>query len=486
MKKKFIFIYLLFIGLVYGTTVTTNKEIYNSTETIKVSLEDMSEYTDDWVAIYKLNDSTDWSNVLQWKWVPDINTTLTFNTLPVGEYIVRAFFNNKYQVMAEDSFVVEESNNKIGLGLFKKFYYPRERPRVRFFGVKQGEGNWIAIYPKDSSTDWSNVLGWRWLGGLTSTNNLYLNHEKLEDGEYEVRLFYNNEFEVKAKENFFVKKYAPQNVSIEANQREYTLEENITVHYYFASDNPEDWIGIYPLGSSNEWKNVKLWKRTDGVRLNQNLLMGKLPLGKYEVRTFFNNSFDVEEKNYFNVVDYKNLFVVNRAKDVCKKRNLDVKDVLCSPVEENIAYVFVNKRNEQYNDPQVNRLYRVNMTEGEEYAKLLHENLWSVGTPAKFLKLENTPLVVVSQQIMVIDESWYFTFFYKGEKKLLSLNFSEPASAHKYFMQMYTSENGRKLNIEYQDYIYEGNPLDAWKNFKDIYDISNPEEMILLSHTQEP
>jgi len=479
MKIKFIFIYIFLMEMLYGTTVTTNKQIYNSTEVINVSLEDMSEYTDDWVAIYKLTDSTDWSNVLRWKWVPDINTTLTFNALPVGEYVVRAFFNNKYQVIAEDTFVVEELNNKIGLDVFKKFYYLRERPRIRFFGVKEGEGNWIAIYPKDSSNDWSNVLGWRWLGDLTSTNDLYLNHERFEEGEYEVRLFYNNKFKVEAKENFFVQKYAPR---IEANQREYTIEENITVHYYFASDNPEDWIGIYPLGSSNEWKNVKLWKRTDGVGSNRNFLMGKLPAGKYEVRGFLNNSFDVEARNYFNVVDYKNLFVVNRAKDVCKKRNLDVKDVLCSPVEENIAYVFVNKRTEQGNDHQVNRMYRVNMTEGEEYAKLLHGNLWSIVTPAKFLKLENTPLVVVSQQVMAIDESWNFTFFYKGEKKLLSLKFSEPASARKYFMQMYTSENGSKLNIEYQEYIYEGDPLKDWKDFKDIYDISNPKEMILLSH----
>ena len=62
----------------------------------------------------------------------------------------------------------------------------------------------------------------------------------------------------------------------------------------------DDWIGIYPENTNNDWENVVAWQWT-GDTTNGNLDFGALPTGSYEVRAFYNNSFHTETSVKFRV-----------------------------------------------------------------------------------------------------------------------------------------------------------------------------------------
>ena len=73
----------------------------------------------------------------------------------------------------------------------------------------------------------------------------------------------------------------------------------------------KDWIGIYPVGSSNDWANVVAWKWSRG-QVNGQKSFNNLPVGNYEVRVFFRNSYKVEARDGFSVKQE----IVKRERDV--------------------------------------------------------------------------------------------------------------------------------------------------------------------------
>ncbi len=76
--------------------------------------------------------------------------------------------------------------------------------------------------------------------------------------------------------------------------------EDISIGFKNLPGNKKDWIAIYPKGSSNEWKNVLRWDFTDS-KISGKKYFKKLPVGFYEARLFFNNSYEVEKKILFKV-----------------------------------------------------------------------------------------------------------------------------------------------------------------------------------------
>ncbi len=108
MSKKTLFTSLILINYLYGATLSSEKEIYSPTEKIFVKFTEMIGKNKDWLAIYRRSATNDWNNVLQWKWTEDKeNGRVRFDALPQGNYEVRAFFNNSYQVEATLAFKVK-------------------------------------------------------------------------------------------------------------------------------------------------------------------------------------------------------------------------------------------------------------------------------------------------------------------------------------------------------------------------------------------
>jgi hypothetical protein len=86
----------------------------------------------------------------------------------------------------------------------KVTYTSNENIIATYKDTTNGQRDWIAIYPKNSSNAWANVIQWKWIKGKVNGSSTFT---KLPAGEYEVRVFFNNTFHDEAKKAFRVKRH---------------------------------------------------------------------------------------------------------------------------------------------------------------------------------------------------------------------------------------------------------------------------------------
>ena len=95
-----------------------------------------------------------------------------------------------------------------------------------------------------------------------------------EPGEYEARLFFANDYEVKAKADFTVgsvkttssdlQKNTRSEPSVRTESEHYSVDEPIVVNFKNASGDRLDWVGLYKKGADQ--KTYLDWYYTDGRR----------------------------------------------------------------------------------------------------------------------------------------------------------------------------------------------------------------------------
>ncbi len=195
-------------------------------------------------------------------------------------------------------------------------YAPGETIVLDFRGLPGNQNDWIGIYPKASSNDWSNVLEWSFTNGSQALNYApgltegSLSLPGLSEGYYEARLFYDNSFELQAMDAIRVSYSC---ASIQPNKDVYAPYEPIVVNFFHLPGNSNDWIGIYPKDASNDWGNVITWSFTNGSHalnampgpVNGSVTLNGLPVGRYDIRLFFNNSFDLRTEAEINVEGHR-------------------------------------------------------------------------------------------------------------------------------------------------------------------------------------
>ncbi len=167
--------------------------------------------------------------------------------------------------------------------------------------------DWVGIYPVGSSNDWENVVQWRWAretSDATDPGDWY-KFTNLEEGNYEARFFLNNTFVTEASVPFSVVSSATPN--IKTWKTNYSTGEDVWIELENKPNNNEDWVGIYPVGSSNDWGNVVQWRwareTSDATDPGDWYKFENLPDGNYEARFFLNNTFVTEDKIEFSVGD---------------------------------------------------------------------------------------------------------------------------------------------------------------------------------------
>lgn len=172
--------------------------------------------------------------------------------------------------------------------------------------IKKTSKDWIAVYPKGSSTAFKNVKYWKWVKDLPCSipdecNDDFFLPLSLDKGEYEIRYLKNNSYVTSASVPYSVKQkntinLAGLNASYTPSYRSLTLDTNPFRHYTDKfKPNPKDWVGIYNVNDSSSWHNVKAWAWVKNFNVdNDSSYKWKnlnLPTGKYEVRYFLNNSY---------------------------------------------------------------------------------------------------------------------------------------------------------------------------------------------------
>jgi hypothetical protein len=130
--------------------------------------------------------------------------------------------------------------------------------------------------------------------------------------------------------------------TITINKATYTSNENIIASYKNTTNGQRDWIAIYPKNSSNAWANVIQWKWIKG-EVNGNTTFTKLPVGEYEVRVFFNNTFQDEAKKAFRVILNKNKITM-----LGDKKPTKYKSIVVSNSHHRTALLGLGKEINQY------------------------------------------------------------------------------------------------------------------------------------------
>ena len=303
---------LLFIGILNAnntnnTMIKTDKENYNIEDKIVVNISNMLGSSKDWVAIYPEGSSTASENLIYWDWTnSEINTSITFNSLPTGRYEVRAFFNNTFNVEAVSPFTVEDANPPAILTIQKKEYLEREAIAVTFENMLGDDDDWIAIYAKGKNSERKNVIAWKSTGGAEEG---LVTFDALPVGEYDVRAFFKNSYKLEAKQSFIVKRANAVKASLQTSNNHYTNSEKITVHFQDMLGDKKDWIALYSKGSTNDRKNIIEWHYTNGLK-DGNITFEKLPSGQYEARAFFEDSYILEANQSFVVTKKKVSFTL--------------------------------------------------------------------------------------------------------------------------------------------------------------------------------
>jgi len=315
MKKKLIFILLFWVSLLNGATLQTDKEVYTPQEQIELTFFGMSGNVNDWIAVYPAGSSTAWGNVITYHYTNGlVFDTEIWQPLPIGDYEMRAFFNNSFDIEASYAFSVEENVEEATITTNKDTYLPDEIITVDYANMSGSVSDWIAIYPAGSSTAWGNVITYHYTDGLISDTETW---QPLPIGDYEIRAFFNNAFEIEASYAFSVEEAIVDEVQLTLNKNVYAQNELLYVNYENMPGNNTDWIGIYPAGADYEFENVIDWKYTKG-NLNGEMALGGflgdtdlsgstpmpgLPAGDYEIRAFFNNSLTQQAMVTFTVTN---------------------------------------------------------------------------------------------------------------------------------------------------------------------------------------
>jgi len=181
-------------------------------------------------------------------------------------------------------------------------------------GFREGaERDWIAVYPKNASNAWENVIDWRWAdftpykkGGRYHLYDGATRIKKL--GEYQVRFFRNNSFKLYKAFDFRIIKKRASFVTALQGDNENPNRPQVLIYGFkrnIALPASKDWIGIYKKGDDNSWGNVIEWKWAGDTTFDGNdryrvmYLNPKKysPNKKYEARYFLNNSFTTHMKS---------------------------------------------------------------------------------------------------------------------------------------------------------------------------------------------
>ncbi|CAA6799278.1 MAG: No hits, partial [uncultured Sulfurovum sp.] len=298
MTRRFITIFLLFcISMLHAATVETNKDTYTPNQKITVTFSDLESLNDDWIGIYAEGSENTWANMIQWDWTDDIAAgTVTFNALPAGDYEIRAYYNNSFVLEASKKFTVEPNLVAATVTTDKETYLLNELVTTSFANMAGNANDWIGIYPAGSTTAWQNMVKWEWIAAEINGTQTF---QGLPVGDYEARVFFNNSLIMEASQPFSV---TANNVvaTIETTKDTYSHDEQIVTVFDDMSGNEEDWIAIYPAGSVSNWANVIQWEWANS-NVSGSQTFEALPEGDYEVRAFFNNSYNIEASHAFSV-----------------------------------------------------------------------------------------------------------------------------------------------------------------------------------------
>ncbi len=308
-KKSLFFILLtLLISSAHALEVNIHKmRVYNNKVIINLEFDTrdhLGANEDNWIGVYKPNDSNEWENVIDWAWIKDLSNGIApgddsgknryyFYDLPEGSYELRFFENNSYDTSASFAFETSEALDN------PKIEITAQTESTITFHATYVDESWIGIYKENVyKNDWEYVKAWSWV----DSDNVQINLENLERGDYVAKLFYNNSYK-EEKRVKFSHNGVGQADFIEV--KKFNGYSRIDLSSSFQAGKNRAWVGLYKKGASNAVENqvARSWANKTKTYLN----FSNLDVDIYELRLFYDNSEEPVATTELNV-DGKQIF----------------------------------------------------------------------------------------------------------------------------------------------------------------------------------
>lgn len=197
MRNSFCLLITAFLfSAVSAQTLTTQAPVIPTGEAILVTYSGFPGNSNDWIVVVPATYTDE--QLGQWFYTEGKTSgTMTFTALPSGIYEARGYFKNSYKVETRYRFTI--GNAAVQVWTEKPNYAAKEMVTVNYTGFPGNKADWIAVaptgYADDKATQWFYTDGKK--DGSMQFNGL-------EAGNYEVRAYYNNAYEVKARYAFTV------------------------------------------------------------------------------------------------------------------------------------------------------------------------------------------------------------------------------------------------------------------------------------------
>ena len=176
----------------------------------------------------------------------NITTISTVNTLTAGTYTVKYNVSDLAGNVADEVTRTVTVNEVPSVATEKAIYTPNEIVTVNVQGTLSGDEDWAGVYLAGSSNDWANVIAWNWVGN--GDNILNRDTKNMPIGDYEVRLFFHNSFDLEASSSFTVEEVLP----IIENNTTFTTSHGseMNVSIYYQEENVEKPTIYFAAGGS--------------------------------------------------------------------------------------------------------------------------------------------------------------------------------------------------------------------------------------------
>jgi hypothetical protein len=169
--------------------LTLNKAGYNTGEEIQIAYSNAPALANDWIGIYKENDTPGVTGSTVWSYTTGNNGMITFPGLQSGYYFVDYFLLDGYTEAAER--IIFSVGSDLAVVISDKLVYNQEEPVIINFENGPGTAmDWIGIFRQNAPPGVAPLVSRQFLQNLKSGNIQF--NLSLDPGQFYAALYINN------------------------------------------------------------------------------------------------------------------------------------------------------------------------------------------------------------------------------------------------------------------------------------------------------
>ena len=277
--------------------ITLQKSIYPPNEDILIAYENGPGHAQDWIGIYRKNETPGPTGATTWQYVSGTSGTRNFTqNLPVGEWFAAFFTDNGYTEVAPR--VLFYVGNMVTLTPSENAYDEGETARINFTGAPGGAQDWIGIYRVGTNPGPTAAEKWSYAAQASG----FRDFSGLSKGYYYAVFMVNNGYqEIATRVPFSV---GSQISTVSMDSVQIQQGSDFTVHFSDGPGIPKDWIGIFKEGETPGVNVLTSYLYFDGAASGSvTFHLPDLPPGNYFLAMFTNDSYtEVSNRVAFSIL----------------------------------------------------------------------------------------------------------------------------------------------------------------------------------------